>query len=201
VPSAPRDKDATWLSLGTLCRELDWSKPRAVYELQNGLPHRTVPPLEHAIDWHDPEVQRSLDVTTSEVTIARALDVMKGEGSIAFIWPGIERLTVGIEVLAPTDVSPAPAPTPTVASSSPPASPKKVSAAKLRECLLAIVKDHPNDPLGDDALHEEVETRLGVPVGRNRVCNARKDHAPQWVNPVGRPPKSRAIKNRQKIRR
>jgi hypothetical protein len=92
-----RNNDATWRSL---CRALDWSKSRAVYELQNGLPHRTVPPLGHAIDWHDPEVQRSLDVTTSEVTIARALEVVKGEGDIAFIWPGTERLTVGIEVLA-----------------------------------------------------------------------------------------------------
>jgi hypothetical protein len=189
-----RDKDATWQSLGTLCRARDWSKPRALYELQNGLPHRTVPPLGHAIDWHDREVQRSLDVTTSEVMIAHALEVVKGEGGIAFIWPGTERLTVWIEVLVPTDASPAPVPSlpPIAASPSPPASPRKnVSEPDLRDCLLTIVKEHPpgSPPPSEETLHAELERRFGTPLPRPRVRNALEEHAPQFKLPVGRPRK------------
>jgi hypothetical protein len=54
-----RDTNATWRSLSTLCHERDWSKPRALFELQNGLRYRTVPP-GHTIDWHNPNVERSL---------------------------------------------------------------------------------------------------------------------------------------------
>jgi hypothetical protein len=98
---AGRDMDATWRSLGTLCRELDWSKPRLLYELQNGLRYRTVPP-GHTIDWNDPEVQRSLDVEASTVRLVLgAFALTEGGGAPAF---GIDSLTVGIEVLPPIDV-------------------------------------------------------------------------------------------------
>src|SRR5262245_54637123 len=83
-----------WRSLGTLCRELDWSEPRALYELQNGLRYRTIPP-GHAVDWHNLDVQRSLDVQASKITLT--LGVFGGPGL------GIDRLTLGIEVLPPTD--------------------------------------------------------------------------------------------------
>jgi hypothetical protein len=87
-----RDKDATWRALGTLCRERDWSRPRALYELQNGLPFRTVPPgHEHKIDWHDRRLLQHLNLAASEV-------------SSEFLSP---ILTVGIEVLAPSDIAPA----------------------------------------------------------------------------------------------
>jgi hypothetical protein len=66
-----RDKDVTWRSLGTLCRERDWSKPRAIYELQNGLRFRTIPPgHEPKIDWHDPSVLERLDLAASELSYA-----------------------------------------------------------------------------------------------------------------------------------
>jgi hypothetical protein len=91
---AGRDKDATWQTLGTLCRERDWSKPRALYELQNGLRYRTVPP-GHVIDWHDPTVQRDLILEASEVTLI--LGVFGGGGL------GFDHLAVGIEVLPPID--------------------------------------------------------------------------------------------------
>jgi hypothetical protein len=70
--------------------------------------------------------------------------------------------------------------------------PKKVSEAALRECLRGIVKDHPpgRRPLSEKKLHAELERRLEAPVERNRVRNARKVYAPQWVNPRGRPRKS-----------
>ena len=83
-----RDKDATWRSLGTLCRERDSSKRRLLHELQNGLPNRTIPP-GHVIDWHDPGV--SLDVECSEVSFC-------GSGILS-----LGRVTVGIEVLAPPE--------------------------------------------------------------------------------------------------
>jgi hypothetical protein len=92
---------ATWQTLGALCRALDWSRARLDYELQSGsLHHRTIPPGQ-VIDWHDPGV--SLDVEASEVTVARSLGVEEGNGTIAFIWRGTERLTFGIEVLPPDD--------------------------------------------------------------------------------------------------
>jgi hypothetical protein len=63
-----RDKEAAWCSLGSVCRERDWSRPRAIYELQNGLLFRTVPPgYEPMIDWHDPWMRQLLDLETSEL--------------------------------------------------------------------------------------------------------------------------------------
>jgi hypothetical protein len=83
-----RDKDATWQSLGSL----GWSKPRALFELENGLPYRTFPP-GHKINWHDANVRRSLDVQASTVTLIG----MVGGGGVT----GFHYLTVGIEVLSP----------------------------------------------------------------------------------------------------
>jgi hypothetical protein len=88
-----RDKDATWHTFGTLCRERDWSKQRLLYELQNGLPYRTVPP-GHTIDWHKSSVE--LDLERSEVAYTRG--VLQFEGVV-----GLDRPTVGVEVLSPTD--------------------------------------------------------------------------------------------------
>jgi hypothetical protein len=71
---------------------------------------------------------------------------------------------------------------------------KKVSAAALRRCVLAIVAEHaeqyPGRPSLDEvALHKAVENRLGVPVPRDRVRDARDEHAPDFRLPVGRPRK------------
>jgi len=35
---------ATWRSVDALCRERDWSKPRLLYELQNGFPNGPLAP-------------------------------------------------------------------------------------------------------------------------------------------------------------
>jgi hypothetical protein len=88
--------DATWRSLATLCRELDWSRPRLLHELRNGLRYRTFPP-GHAIDWHDSNVERSLDVEASQVAVLRG--VFGGPGV------GFDRPIVGIEVLPPTEAT------------------------------------------------------------------------------------------------
>src|SRR5215470_8239530 len=63
-----RDKDATWCTTGTLCRQLDWSRLRLLHELKNGLPYRTIS-KEYVVDWHDPHVRRKLNVEASEVQI------------------------------------------------------------------------------------------------------------------------------------
>ena len=93
--------DATWRSLAALCRAAEWSKPRLVHELRNGLPYRTFPPGHEAeVDWHHPETVRTLDIEASEVTITQT--VLMADGL-----PDLVRRTLGIEVLPPTDAEPA----------------------------------------------------------------------------------------------
>ena len=87
--------DATWRSLTILCRERGWSKSRALYELQNGLPYRTFPP-GHVIDWHNPDVTRSLNAETGEVVLVRG--VLETEAGLGF-----DTLTVSLEVQPPSD--------------------------------------------------------------------------------------------------
>jgi hypothetical protein len=114
---AGRDTDATWRSLSTLCRELDWSRPRLLHELRNGLRYRTFPP-GYTVDWHDTNVERSLDVEASTVTLMLGvLDTNAGvptEGDpdavhnviIVYDFNAValpNPVPVGIEVLPPTD--------------------------------------------------------------------------------------------------
>ena len=72
-------------------RESGWSKPRWLYELQNGWPYRTWPP-NIPIDWHSPEVERTFDVTASTVTFTRDYKVVPGP----ILQLGIDRPTVEI---------------------------------------------------------------------------------------------------------
>jgi hypothetical protein len=67
---------------------------------------------------------------------------------------------------------------------------RKVSDAELRDCILGIKKERPDDPPDEDELRKEVEGRLGVPIGRNRIRKIRSKYAREWVNPRGRPRKS-----------
>jgi hypothetical protein len=175
--------DATWRSPGTLCRQLDWSKRRLIYELQNGLPYRTIPP-GHTIDWHDPEVERTFNVEAGEVTLG--YEVYKG-GTMSF-----GPLTVGIEVLPPDAAPPVPSlASDSVAPSSLPTSPRKnVSEADLRNCILTIKTERPNDPPDEEELWTEVERRLNATVARDRVRQTRDEVAPEFKLPVGRPRKS-----------
>jgi hypothetical protein len=177
---ARRNMNATWRSVGTLCRERDWSKRRLLHELQHGLPYRTVPP-GHVVDWHHPVAAQTLDLEKSEVTIIGALV----DGTMAF-----DTIIVGIEVLPPTDeTDDVLTASPASDLPAPPASPKNVSEAALRQCLLDIVDEHPDDPLDEETLIAELENRLGAPVARDRVRAARNTHAPNWVLPRGRPRK------------
>jgi hypothetical protein len=106
-----RDKDATWWTLGKLRRELDWSTARLLHELANGLPYRTIPE-GYTIDWSDPYLRRYLNIEASEISVPSGTVVGAIEPpphktrSYLAAWG----LTLGIEVLPPTDVSPTPAP-------------------------------------------------------------------------------------------
>src|SRR5262249_41857007 len=83
--------------------EFDRSRPRLIYELQNGLRHRTIPPLPQPIDWRDPDVVSTLDVDASEITLTKG--VLSAEGERCFVL-GLDTRTVGIEVRPPTDAEP-----------------------------------------------------------------------------------------------
>jgi hypothetical protein len=169
VPSTTRDKDATWRGIGYYADERGWSKPRVIQEVQNGLPIRTQPEgHEHEIDWHDPNVTHHLNLETSELSSL-----------------GPDFLTVGIEVR--TDAVPERKPKLKRKPKRKPA--KRVFDKDLRNSILAIKDEHPDDPLDEEKLWEAVENDLGLPVARDRVRAARKKVAPQWVNPVGRPRK------------
>jgi hypothetical protein len=77
------------------------------------------------------------------------------------------------------------------ASSSPPTSPRKnVSEAELRNCILTIKTERPDDPPDEEELRTEVEKRLEATVSRDRIRQARDNIAPKWKLPPGRPRKS-----------
>ena len=99
-----RDMNATWRSAGALCRELDWSKRRLIYELENGLPYRTIPP-GWTIDWRDSYVWPYFNVEASEISIPYGVVVgaivpppPKKHSALAY-----EKVTLGIEVQLPAD--------------------------------------------------------------------------------------------------
>ena len=186
MSSSPRDKDATWRSLGILCRERGWSKSRALHELQNGLPYQTVPPLPsgRSIDWRNPNVAYGLNVETGDLTLV--LGAFGGGGL------GFDTLTVSIEVLppaAPTDAElPAPSATapPATAPAAAPA-PRRPSAAAVEQCLRVIMKERPDNPPGENELFVEMTQRLGASPGRDRLRQLRRRIAPQWKRPRGHP--------------
>ena len=188
MPSGTRNKRATWCRTGTLCRERDWSRHRLIHELQNGLRYRTIPD-GHTVDWTDPEVLRTLDVEAGAVTITDE-QVAKERPYI-----GLGLVTLGIEIWD-GEVSSPPSPAADAPALAPAPRRTPLTGKELRDCILAIQKERPDDPPSRDDLREEVENRLNWAVGRDRVESLRKKIAPQWVKPKGRPRKIRAIKNR-----
>jgi hypothetical protein len=183
-----RDKDATWRTLGTLCRERDWSRPRLFRELQNGLRTRTFPE-GHVINWHDLNVRHALNVEAS--TLPFGYVSASGMGTADSSWAIQE--PIGIEVLPPDAPADAEAPAPPAnAPAASPAPPKKISEADVRDAVLAIVREHPqgSPPLDEGSLHKEVERRVEMPLARERVLAARNEVAPHFKLPVGRPRKN-----------
>jgi hypothetical protein len=189
VPSSTRDKDATWRSAGALCRELDWPKRRLIYELENGLPYRTIPP-GWTIDWSDSSLWPYFDIEGSEISIPYGL-VMgaieppppKTHSALAY-----EKVTLGIEVLPPdalADADEVPSPSADAPATSP--APRRPSDAAVEQCFREIMKERPDDPPSEPWLLAEMKGRLGAPPGRDRVRKLRREIAPQWKRPVGRP--------------
>jgi hypothetical protein len=185
-----------WCTAGALCQQLGWPKRRLIYELENGLPYRTIPP-GWTIDWSDSYVWPYFNVEASEISIPYGVVVgaiepppPKKHSAMAY-----EKVTLGIEVLPPGAPADAGVPSPSAdAPVASPASPKKVSEADVREAVLAIeadhTKQHPDAPAPDEvALHKAVEKYLGVEVPRERVMNVRDEWAPQFRRRVGRPRK------------
>jgi hypothetical protein len=182
VPSSPRDKDATWRSAGALCREFDWSKRRLIYELENGLPYRTIPP-GWTIDWHDDYVWPYFNVE------AGAISIPYGMGFAAIVPPPPKTfwdrgVTLGIEVLPPTDAE-VPAPLANTPAALP--TPRRPSDAAVEQCFRGIMKERPDDPPDEKDMLAEMKGRLGAPPGRERVRNIWKTIAPQWKRPRGHP--------------
>jgi hypothetical protein len=182
-----------------------------IHELQNGLSYRTIPP-GHVMDWLAPDVAHSIDLEASEVSYYDEWDVLDGyepsdSGELHEI-PGhprwrhkarepdsLGKVTVGIEVLPPTNEAPLPSDeVPAPPANAPPATPahKNVSEADLRKTLLQIVEEHPQDrpPLDEEKLWTVVEKRLDAPVSRERVLGTRDQVAPHFKLPVGRPRKN-----------
>jgi hypothetical protein len=179
--------NATWRSAGVLCRALDWSKRRLIYELENGLPYRTVPP-GWTIDWRDSYVWPYFNVEASEISTPYGVVFAaivppppKTHSALAY-----EKVTLGIEVLppdAPTDAEPAPAADAPAASPAP----RRPSDAAVEQCFRNIMKECPNDPPSEDELFAEMRQRLGASPGRNRLRQLRREIAPQWKRPRGHP--------------
>jgi hypothetical protein len=71
-----------------------------------------------------------------------------------------------------------------------PAPPRRVSEAALRNCILTIKTERPNDPPDEEELWTEVERRLDATVSRDRIRQVRDDVAPEFKLPPGRPRKS-----------
>jgi hypothetical protein len=170
VPSSPRDKDATWRTLPLLCGERGWSKSRAVYELQNGLPYRTFPP-GHVIDWNDPNVTHNLNLETGEIMLVRG--ALQVEGALA-----PDTLTVSIEVL-PTD---------TAAVSSAPTRGwwKSPPAETLKTAMEDIASGYPPGvrPTFDE-VHKALKQRLGERMPKRAALAVLKKWAPQLVRQPG----------------
>jgi hypothetical protein len=182
VPSSPRDKDATGRKLGTLCRELGWSRPRLVYELVKGLHYRTFPP-GHVFNWHDPSVRGALDVEASTLPLSYAS--ASGMATVDSSWPLQE--AIGIEVLPPGESTDAEVPAP--AADAPAASPvpRRPSDAAVEQCFRTIMKERPDDPPTETWLLGEMKARLGTSPGRQRVRNLWRKIAAQWKRPRGHP--------------
>jgi hypothetical protein len=190
-----RSNSATWGSPAAFCGKRGWAVRRLLHEIQQGtVLVRTIPAGIIEIDWWDPDTEKSVNfLAKGEVTIVRGVNASRWDRGDIRLAMGLDKVTVTIEVTEapPAAATDAEAPSlPTASASAPAAAPAPLRAPltgkELRDCILAIKKERPDDPPGRDELREEVETRLKWPVGRDRVDKLRKKVAPQWVNPRGR---------------
>jgi hypothetical protein len=196
VPSATRDKDATWRTTATLCRELGWSQRRLLDELEKGLLYRTDPP-GWKVRWR-PHLWPYLNVKASTLLVPpggmRGIEPPPStKHSDLFTWG----VSLRIEVLPPG--APADAEVPPSSVDAPAASPapKRPSVAAVEQCFRDIMAERPDNPPGEDELLAEMTKprRLGASPGlRARVRELWPRIAPQWKRPLGAPRKKISAK-------
>jgi hypothetical protein len=165
--------DGTWRSTGAL----GWPRQRVLHELRNGREYRTFPP-GISIDWRDPNVERTLDLTGSTVTIVRGPKV----SALAL---GLDKETVAIEIRdgeAPSQREPA-----TKAPAASPAS-RRPSVVDETRVFIEIRDEHPNDPLSEPDLLKEMKRRLdGASPVRERVRELKRTIGANWRRRRGAP--------------
>jgi hypothetical protein len=160
---------ATWRSTGAL----GWPKARVLHELQNGREYRTFPP-GISIDWSDPNVERTLDLTGSAVTFVRGAKV-----SAALL--GLDRLTVAFEIWdgeKPSQLEPA---------ANAPAALRRATEAEEKQCLITMMKERPNDPLSEPDRLKEMKRRIGARPVRKRVRHLMRTIGAKWKRRRGNP--------------
>jgi hypothetical protein len=175
----------TWCSLDRLCRERGWKKPRVILECQNGgLLIRSVPPgSEHRINIHDPDVQESLDIEASQVSVfdPELAEPFSGRG---FVVVGNGATILDIEVALP----PAGAAHPPVKRWRKPPSP-----AAIKTAARAVAKTYqPDDPPTQAEWWTRLNAELGEPVTRKVAFGALTNWAPQLQRRPGQKPNRRS---------
>jgi hypothetical protein len=168
---------AHWCTLSAALDELSWPWLRLRGELvARRLSCRTHPP-GHEIDWGDPTLQ--VDRAESTVTIARDQEVVKGEGRIAFIWPGTERLTVAVEVLLPVGQRP---PAALIKASWR----DRVPEAALKSAMEEIARSYDGKPPPTfDDVWSKLKDCFGPDFPRAAARDALRDYAPQLKRKPG----------------
>jgi hypothetical protein len=179
VPSSTRDKDATWRTTSTLCRERSWSQQHLIYELEKGLPYRTDPP-GWKVKWGS-HLWPYFNVGASKLLVPPGglrgiVPPPSTKHSDLFTWG----VNLRIEVLPPD------APTDAEAPAASPA-PRRPSDAAVEQCFRNIMKERLDNPPNEKWLLAEMKQRLRAPPGRQRVRNLWRTIAPQWKRPRGHP--------------
>jgi hypothetical protein len=205
VPASPRDKSATWRSFRALCEERGWSRAQLIWGWKNGeVRVRSVPPgNEGRIDIHDPDVEASVDIENSTVTVRdpEQAKTVRGRG-IVWVDDGAETLDIAVMLAAEATADRKPTPKPKSKPKPKPKpkrkpAPKRPSDSAVEKCLDDIVRDYPNGPLGNEQwLLAEMKDRLGASPGRERVRDLlRKEKYRSWKRPVGHPRNNISAKN------
>jgi hypothetical protein len=177
-----RNKDATWRSLGTVCRERGWSQRQLISEFRSGgLRVRTIPrghEREIKVSWSAPDdlVVRWLDIQRSEMAVIRP--VRRADGKTYFELGPIVGLEVSLpaadaEVPSPPGTAPAAAPAPPVERWS-----KPPPADKVKKAALAVAKTFKaDDPPTEAEWWAALDAKLGERVKRKVARGALADWA------------------------
>jgi hypothetical protein len=187
---AGRDKDATWRTLGTLCREQDWGRQRLFHALADGLPYRTIPPGYTIVDWLSPVLQSCVNIEASEISVPPGLmlgpifDMHQALGrrikrsALINPPPPPDGVTFDIEVQPPADEAPAPDDTEVL-----PLLDAAQWAAVATNDLLAKDKIRKGMKKAEVARLLEAESRKAVKAGRisqTYKASYLEDHLAEW---------------------